>query len=287
MMEWLKQQPDVGAESQLGDTFVLTLLETVKVNHFDRVGLLGLGTRFTVSELSGAIGIASVQDNPSLSIMYPGTDKSPLILSREDGYGSALFITISGQEYLAAASMDGIHLWNLAKSKSRVVYKFKEEGFTHMCRIDEKTVVCVAEQISPDDFIHTYILKTDAEMWSLSSTHLMKVKNVCDMLYVKTTDGTPCLLQVSSKGDLVQSVELVGGKVRWQLGKEQIGEYFLPWSICTDDNIVFVANFALKHLHLLSVDDGSVLTSVNLRPFGIYILSAVYVQREIICMLDT
>ena len=102
-----------------------------------------------------------------------------------------------------------------------------------------------------------------------------------DVCYVKTSDGTSCLLLSIPGNRNVQSVEIVGSKMHWLLDKQQIGGSFLPWSICTDGSTVFVANLdPAVLLHLLSVEDGSVLTSISLRPFGFRILSCVRLQGE-------
>ena len=221
------------------------------------------------------IGIASMQAKSSLSVMYPGTDKPLLILSRDNVYASALFVSISGQEYLAAASRDGIYLWNLEDNTSRVVYGYKEEKDWLLCL---RTVASAAmDKLS--SFLSIYILKTDTEMWTLSSTHLVKVADsVSDMSYVKTKDGTTCLLLIDHIG-LFHSVELVGGKVHWQTDKQQMGALSYPLSICTDGSTVFVSDLYAQ-LHLLSVEDGSVLTSINLRPFGLLVPSCVRLQGD-------
>ena len=281
MVDWLKQQPDAGAESQTGNTSMLTLLETIKVNHIERLNILGLFIKFTVSELSGSVAITSIQDKPSLSIMYPGTDKPPLVLSRDGKYRSALFVKISDQEYLATASKDEIRLWNPANNTSSVVYKFKEENDWDLCVIDDRTVAYVAEHTSSNGFNNIYTLKTDTEMWTLSSTHSVKMNaSASDMSYVKTTDGTPCFLVIDNRVELVQAVELVGGKERWQVGQQQMGKFFHPWSVCTDGSTVFVADFVQHQLHLLSVEDGSVLTSINLYQIDIDFPSCVRLQGE-------
>ena len=269
MTEWLKQQPDPSTEPETADNYELNLLEMIKLNHMmSGDTILSLYVKFSISQLSGCIGITSRQLRPTLSVMYPGTDKLPLILSRDDLYISALFVTISGQEYLAAASTKGIHLWNLANSTSSFVYKFKEQKDWNLCVIDERTIACVAEQSSSDGFGKVYILNTDSEKFSLSGMIQVKIpKRITDTCYVKTADGTPCLLLRFPWDQYVQCVEMVGGRVRWQVDTQQMGESFLPWSICTDGNTVFVVHPLLPVLHLLSVEDGSVLTSINLSPF--------------------
>ena len=229
----------------------------------------------------GSIGIASIQAKPSLSVMYPGTDKPPLNLSRDDAYRSAFFITISDQEHLAAACRDGIFLWNLADNTSKVVYKFEKSGGWRLCVIDEGTVACVSEEPSSDGFIYIHIIKIDAQMWTLSSSQFVKEKALLsDIPFVKTTDGTACLLLSFVNNNLTQCLEMVGGRVQWQVVEEQIGASFLPWSICTDGSTLFVVDAVGNKLYLLSVEDGSVLRSISLGPFDIHFTGYVQLQGE-------
>ena len=286
MMEWLRQQPDTSSQPQMGDDSVLNLLETLKVKHI----VLGdpetfLLTTFAMLQQSHSIGIASRWAKPSFSLMYPGTDKPPLILSEDNQFSSALVITISGQEYLSAASRDGIHLWNLANNTSKVVYKFREQKDWLLCAIDERTVACVSEPPSSGHHLsEIYILNTDKEKFNLSGTLWVKVdRRIIDMCHVKTTDGTACLIQSAiGPAGFIQCVEMVGGKVHWQLGTQQITELFTPLNICTDGNIIYVCDVGNIKLHLLSVDDGAVVTSISLYSFGIRFPICVRLQGELL-----
>ena len=103
---------------------------------------------------------------------------------------------------------------------------------------------------------------------------------ITDICYVKTADGTACLLLSYTYTCFVQLLEMIGGKVRWQIDKLQMAQFFRPWSICTDGSTVFVANPGPDVLHLLSVEDGSVLTSISLRSFGIRLTSCVRVHGD-------
>ena len=302
-MEWLEQSADASTEPETvetTDTSRLTLRETLEVSHI-ALGRASssLYTKFTVSR---SIGIASPQAKPTLSVVYPTRDEITLVLSRDDLYTSALFIKIADQEYLASASRDGIRLWNLANNNNKVVYKFEESGLWRLCVIDERTVACGEEQPSPDGFSKIYLLNTDTETFTLSGTlrvkaiqqiaeksgpssptRLKAAQGITDMCYVKTTDGTSCLLLSFPFGSLIQCVEMVGGKVRWQVDKQQMvdpdeqkqGASFHPWSICTDGRTVFVANAGKAKLHLLSVEDGRVIASLGLHPFDIVYLGCV------------
>ena len=269
-MEWLEEQSDASSQPEMVDTSALTLLETMKVKHVTPEGITGsLDTNFTVSALSGSIGIASRLEKPTLSVMYPGSEKGPLILSREDGYTSALFITISDQEYLAAAARDSIHMWNLEQNTHSVAYKLEESDNWYLCAIGEKTVACATDTPSSDGFHKIYILNADTEKFSLSGKIRLKAEGkITDMCHVKTTDGTACLLLSPSFNHVIQCVEMLGAKMRWQVDSQQVGESFLPWGICTDGNTVFITD-PLHRLHLVSVEDGSVLAPIHLYPFGI------------------
>ena len=168
----------------------MSLQQTLKVNHIvksagDRSSSLNTG--FAVSESSGSIGIASADARPSLSVVYPGTDRPPVVLSRDNRYISPFFVKISDQEHLAAASEDQIHIWNLARNTSSVAYKFKESGHWHLCVIDERTVACVAEHSSSGHHLSKiYILNTDLEKFSLNSTIRMKADGtITGICYVK------------------------------------------------------------------------------------------------------
>ena len=151
-----------------------------------------------------------------------------------------------------------------------------------MCAIDERTVACVAEQPSVGGFKSIHILNTDSEKWRLCSTHSMRMDSFStgEMCYVKTSDGTPCLILNCLSARYVQLVDMIGGKPRWLLDEQQMGQSFLPWSICTDGNTVFIADLFLDGLHLVSVDDGSVLKSIELHSFHIFLPSCVRLQGE-------
>ena len=280
VMEWLKQQPSLSTETDTEETAALTHHKTLKVDQVEPSK--GIISRFTNFTVSNCIGIAHTGEMPSLSAMYPGTDRPPLVLSRGEAYTSTLFITISDQEYLATASKDNIGLWNLTKNTSNIASELDKQEDGYLCVIDEKTVTCVAEQPSSDGFSKVYILNTDSEKFSLGGTITVRLKaggGITDMCYVKAADGTPCLLYCSPWDNLVQCSEMVGGKVRWEADEQKMGVSFL-WNICTDGNTVFVVTGQRAKLYLLSVEDGSVVTSVNLHSFGIDLQSCVRIHGD-------
>ena len=96
---------------------------------------------------------------------------------------------------------------------------------------------------------------------------------------MKTADGTPCLLLCSPDDRNVQAVEIVGGRIRWKVGEQQIG--YLPWSICIDENnTVYVADTYRCRIHILSGEDGSTIRSINLRPYDVWYPGCVRVYDQ-------
>ena len=247
----------------------LKLVETLRLDHVQtrEDNKVGCGNRFTISE-SGVVGI-SCGESPSLSIVYPGTDKPPTVLSNDTIYRSATFMKIRGEEYLAAAcDEDGcLYLWDIESKTSRKVFDPKlpkEQPFKYMniFKVNENTIGCGEVLSSSDGSRKVFILKTDTEEWSLSSILRLLTPNtmrIFDMCYTKVTDGTSLVLLCIPHDQRVMAVEMIDGKTRWEVGKQQMGEKFKPWSICTDDdNTVYVADFAQQKIHLLYHSNGTV-----------------------------
>ena len=301
VLDWLERQPDARSQPETEDSSVLNHIETIIVNHV----VLGPGTKikFTLSELSGSIGVVSKGGQPSLSVFYPDTDKSPLILSKEkmpslrvmypgpnkppfimskhQGYESALFMTATGKEYLAATSGGNIHLWNLQQSISSVAYKLNEQTPVNLCLIDERNVASVEQVPSFQSFGKIYILNAEREKWRLISTYFIMINRLLsDICHVKTSDGTKCFLLVQPICSLVQCVEMVAGKVRWQVDRQQMGGSFSPQSICANGSTVFVLSASDSKLYLLSVENGLATMQIALQPFGIHLPSCVRLQGE-------
>ena len=268
-MDWLKHQRQSLTDSEAEGASTLTLHETIKVSHIAPSSIkVALKVRFSVSETSGSVGIASGRTRPSLSIVYPGTDKHPLILSTDKGYVSTVFISVSDKEYLAAVCKGSVYLWDTEKGTSSLAYKFDERAHSKMslCVIDKTTVACGEVNPSPEGLCKIYVLNTERKRWKLRGTVLAEAKDkITDMCFMKTADGTCCL--VTADGSQVQAVEMIGGKIRWRIVQQQMGKRFHPWSICTDGTTVFAADPTQFQLHLLSVEDGSVVTSISLHPF--------------------
>ena len=123
----------------------------------------------------------------------------------------------------------------------------------------------------------------------MNSTLLVReVKYVHDMCHTKTVDGTACLLLCYPFDKCVQAVEVVSGRTRWKIGKQQMSVNCCPWSICKGKNKeVYVADWPMLNLHILSREDGSLISTINLKQYGVLNSSCVFVQDEHICLIHT
>ena len=297
-MEWLEGGQDLSVENPSHEAkntrhASLTLEDTITVDHLVRKGTLDCLMNGLSLSSSGAIGIVCPNGDPSLSVIYPGSSHPPQVLSNEGRYyWSAVFMMNLGKECLAATCYNDntIHLWDLEDNTSSIVYKHKFDirKDTNFCVIDDRTVVYGEFFPSWEDGSHKiYILRTNTQPWSLSSMLVVRgVKLICDICYMKTTDGTACLLLSCS--DDVQAVEIVGGRIRWKVGKQQMGENCFPGSICTDENnTVYVTGTVYDKMHILYGEDGSVIRSINLEPYGIRNLNCVRVHDQHIYIVHT
>ena len=139
--------------------------------------------------------------------------------------------------------------------------------------IDESTIGYGEVRASPDGSRRVFILKTNtADEWNLSSTlRLITVADIWDMCYMSLPDGTACLFFCVPHKNCIMVVEMVGGKTRWEAGKQQMGEEFEPRSICTDDdNTVYVADYSQNKIHLVSASDGTMVKCIDPGNYGIF-----------------
>ena len=243
---------------------------------------------FAISE-SEIIAIAS---QPSLSVIYPMTDKPPFILSADKSYACVIFFRVSDQrEKLAATCTNdsSIHVRDSPDSRdSRVVYRLKSgrRKLMNLCVIDDRTVGYGEVDAPGDGFCKVYILNTDSEReWILRTTINLAtgVKSIYDMCYVKTLDGTSCLVLCCPYDGYVQAVEMIGGNIKWKTREEQLGAKFYPWSVCTDgSNSLCVADPLQGKLHFLSIEDGTAIRSLSLKHCGIGFPLYVRAQNEFI-----
>ena len=255
----------------------LKLMETWSLDHVHtrEDNKLHPGNSFSISE-SGMFGLSCVE-NPSLSVMYPGTNKSPTVLSNKL-HVSVTFVKVSGKEYLAAAcDGDGcLYLWDIESKTSRKVFDPKllsKQGNKEMniIKINDNTIGYGEVVASPDGSRRVFILKTDTEELTLLSTLRLFTPNIIyDMCYTEVEGGTPCLLLCMPLAQRIMAVEMIGGKTRWEVGKEQMGKEFKPYSICTDQNeCAYIADFNQQMIHLLSATDGTVIKRFDPGNFGI------------------
>ena len=283
---WLSHQHDVRSGD---DVQPWKLVATWNVDHVQLGSNFYATNKFSVSE-SGGIAI-SCNEKPSLSVMYPDTDKEPIILSNDTIYRSATFVNISGKEYLATAcNEDGcLYLWDTESNTPKNVFDPmlpEDQQYKNMntCKLRDNIVGYGEANVSPDGSRRVFILKTDTEKITLSSTlRLFTPDIILDMCYTEVDGGTPCVPLCAPLTQKIIAVEMVGGKTRWEVGKEEMGEKFLPCSICTDDdNKVYVADCNQDMIHLLSAEEGSVVTSINLLHYRIVSPFAVRFQDQCI-----
>ena len=193
---------------------------------------------------------------------------------------------ISGKDYLAASSLDDgcLYLWDIESETSRKIFdpklpEHQNNKAMNIFKINESTTGYGEVCASSDESRRVFIINTDKDEMTLSSSlRLFTSKNILEMCYTEVEGGTSCLLLcIPDSG--IMAVEMVGGKTRWEVGKEQMGENFYPWSICTDeDNTVYVADFMQQKIHLLSAEDGSFIRSIDASHYGIWNLVAVRIH---------
>ena len=123
--------------------------------------------------------------------MYPSKDKAAVILSRSTVYFSATFLKILGKEYLAAACSDDgcLYFWNMESNTSKKIFdpklpKDQSGKGMNIFRINDNTIGYGEVHVSSDGSRRVFILKTDTEELTLSSTlRLFTPGSVGDMCY--------------------------------------------------------------------------------------------------------
>ena len=285
MGHWLSQQYDLPSEEHDPPLKLVMTWDLIHVN--TRENWVYFGNSFSISE-SEALGI-SCHETPSLSLKYPSRDKAAVILSRRKRYWSATFVKVIGQEYLAAScNKDGcLYFWDMESGTYKKVFDPKlpedqEDKDMNIFRINDNTIGYGESYASPDGSRRVFILQTDKEELTLSSTlRLFTSRNIFDTCYTEVEGGAPCLLLCVPYDNRIMSVETIGGKIRWEVGKEQMGEKFFPLGICTDDdNTVYVTDYYQHNIHMLSAEDGSVIRSINTFYYGIGNLIAVRFHNQ-------
>ena len=141
-----------------------------------------------------------------------------------------------------------------------------------LCVKDNETVI-YGERQNTDGMHNVYLLNTSTEQWSHRATLRLQLglEFIVDMCYVQMADGTQCLVLCDPVDGSLVVVEMLGGKIRWRLGVEQIREGFFPSSVCIDDDHnVYVCDNGQQKVYMLSAEDGSVIhTVLNVRQHGI------------------
>ena len=237
-----------------------------------------VANRVTVSE-TGDIG-TSCFENASLAVMFPDTDKASIVLAENEVYRSATFVKIDGKEYLAAAfNQDGcLYLWDMESKTSRKVFDPRlpsEQLYKYMMifKIDESTIGYGEVMSSPVGSRRVFILQMNTRDWNLTATlKLFTPHDIWDMCYGKVDDGTPLLFLCIPHDNSIMAVEMIGGRTRWEVGKQQMGETFEPWSICTDDEskTAYIADIRQNKVHMLSASDGTTVGWFNPGYHGIW-----------------
>ena len=88
VMEWLAQQQDLssGAPGNKTRDAALTLQNTIQVNHLTQKNVFdNVNNKFSLAN-SGAIGIVCPHSSPSVSVIYPGSNHPPQVLSTKASY---------------------------------------------------------------------------------------------------------------------------------------------------------------------------------------------------------
>ena len=227
---------------------------------------------------SGIVGFACHVSDPTLSVTFLQADRLPQVLTSGKGYWSMVALKINVSEYIAVSdrNVNGIRLWESGANTSRVVYKMQLIQFPgkemNLCVIDEGMVGYGEVEPSRDGLQRIYVLNTAGDnQWNLGSMVFVHgTRYIIDMCYMKIRDGTPCLVLCCPRDARVKAIEMVGGKVKWEIGPEHLGKDFCPWSICTDGvNKAYVVDLRQQKLHVFS-DEGLVLTSFSLHHLGIW-----------------
>ena len=289
--EWLEKQDESSTPSNQDG--VLKLLETWPLDHvqIDK-NEISLNNRFAISE-SGAI-VISCEEQPHLSLIYPGTKKPPLILTTES-HRFATFIKSADREFLVTLGSDdeNLHLWDISKGTSTKkfdpkMHEGKFKGYPKIFVIDDKTMGYAAEPSNKRFRVFFINMGEDRlETWSgsiLIPTNMSGSRR--DICFIKMRDGTPCLLLCSNHDRCVQAVQMIGGKIRWETGVQQMGKHCQLWSIYTDEiNTVYVTDSFWGIIHILSGEDGTFIRSINLGPYGIYNPLCVRVHDKYLYMM--
>ena len=192
------------------------------------------------------------------------------------------FLTRNGREFLVAVyGQEGnITLWDVEQGKSQVVFQTTEKTSKVFSVIDEKTVALCEQRPNPQGNFIVYILNTEGSQWKVKNTLLVEVwcKDIYDVCYMKAMDNVSSLIMCSLADKCVFSVDLIGGRIRWQKSLVDMGPEFQPMSVCADDgDHVFVANLKQSCVQILSGDDGGEIHRIPSLPQKLVSPTSVYI----------
>ena len=225
----------------------------------------------------GKIAISYVEiglNKGSLSVIEPNTPNFRIVFnySAETLFCNPIVIKQAGKELIATCTgrVDTIiHTWDLEKFRPTTVYHSWLTGHHLLCVIDNITVVCVAPTPFPDGTHRCQTLDTSVTPWELKAVLILPIESslVTDVSYLKTTDGTSCLL-LSTLGEVsVWAVDMLTGRTKWKTSWHNA----YPVSICNDsDKKIYVADYRLDKVKVLSEEDGTVTDSISLRQYEIF-----------------
>ena len=226
---------------------------------------------------SGTIAVtasSSGENSPDLLLfLNPDPDTIPITLSSNPIW-NPLLLQLQGHEFVVAHVSDGnVHLWDTKSFISKIMWKNIKPSC--LFAINDSTVACAGVLPSKNGKHNVYILQISMEHWERTGTLSFSTGTggagiISDICYKKAIDGTGCLLICLPNEKSVQATEMLGGRRRWKTDKEQLGQECCPVSVCTDrQNNVYVSDYLQHKLHVLSAEDGTILSGINLLPHDI------------------
>ena len=248
---------------------------------------------------SGLIAISDTYARPSLSVVNPrasggggggddavgdgGKSSSLVFSSTRNIFRSAVFVNVSGRECVAASCRnDGsIHLLDTETLTSSIVYEDPQMIGKRMniCKIDDTTVAYGDVEGSEKCLFRVYVLDINTKQWKVKNMLLLntRAETIYDMCYLKTADGTACLVLSCPADDCIQAVEMVGGRARWKsTNNDESGKTFCPWTVCTDGHdTVYALDLSRNMLCVMAAEDGVAVCFISLQPFGVILPSCV------------
>ena len=177
------------------------------------------------------------------------------------------------KEFLAACigkTNTNIHTWALENTiENTTIHNTGFKSQPLLCVIDDATIACVEMTDSLNGSHKVSVMDASQKLWVLKAILLLAIESspVTDVSYLKTTDGTSCLLLSTLGKTSVWAVDMLTGRIKWKSSWNNS----YPVSICNDiDKNIYVADFRADQIYTLSEDDGTIIGSVNLREYDIF-----------------